>query len=203
MGKRERVAVVVAVCLGVALVGAGAVNAAVGSLAEGTTEATVSTETTLPADAGDSGDTAVPDGSVDTTETALPAEDGDSSETALPDDGVESETDLSDPDTDPPAEEGTWGQYISGLRHAGDHTPAALLMGKRVPGWDPDKHATTTTEPTVDSGTDDASENVEDVEDVEDVQVEVSSTGSSAAAGHKPGKSAAVGKGKAAPKRAK
>ena len=78
-------------------------------------------------------------------------------------------------------------------------------MGKLVPGWE--KHATTTTEPTiVDSGTDDPSENVEDVEDVEDVeevQVEVSSTGSSAAAGHKPGKSAAVGKGKAAPKRAK
>jgi hypothetical protein len=34
-----------------------------------------------------------------------------------------------------------FGQTISDLRHAGDHTPAAVLMGKDVPGWDPDKHA--------------------------------------------------------------
>lgn len=27
-----------------------------------------------------------------------------------------------------------FGQMISALRHAGDHTPAAVLMGKKVPG---------------------------------------------------------------------
>ncbi|MBN1631223.1 MAG: hypothetical protein JW990_15790 [Thermoleophilia bacterium] len=34
-----------------------------------------------------------------------------------------------------------FGQTISALRHAGDHTPAAVIKGKDVPGWDPDKHA--------------------------------------------------------------
>ena len=122
MGKRERVAVVVAVCLGVALVGAGAVKAAVGSGAEVTTEATVSAETILPADAGGSGETAVPDGSVDateTTETASAADIDDGSETALPDDTAEPETDLSDSGNDPPAEYETWGQYISGSEARG------------------------------------------------------------------------------------
>lgn len=34
-----------------------------------------------------------------------------------------------------------FGQTISALRHAGDHTPAAVIKGKEVPGWDPDRHA--------------------------------------------------------------
>ena len=36
-----------------------------------------------------------------------------------------------------------FGQTVSALRHAGDHTPAAVLMGKKVPGY----YATTTTAP--------------------------------------------------------
>jgi hypothetical protein len=39
--------------------------------------------------------------------------------------------------------DGDWGTYISGLREDGDNTPAAVLMGKTVPGWEK-KHPSTT-----------------------------------------------------------
>lgn len=45
------------------------------------------------------------------------------------------------PDAEEPGdEEGSFGSIISALRQEGDHTPAAIIMGKDVPGWDPEKH---------------------------------------------------------------
>lgn len=51
-----------------------------------------------------------------------------------------------DPDETPGPEDGTFGQIISALRHEGDHTPAAIVKGKQVPGWDPAKHPGSTTD---------------------------------------------------------
>ena len=160
----------VAVFLVLALVCAGAVSAAVGSGAEEPTESTVSIETTVPADAPEA------------TETTLPTE------------GTESETTLSDPDTDPSVEAGPFGQMISALRHEGDHTPAAVIMGKDVPGWNPEKHSAATTTTTVlapaDAATDDASENDGDTE------LQIRSAGGSDKSGQKPSKATARLKGK-------
>jgi hypothetical protein len=40
-----------------------------------------------------------------------------------------------------------FGQTVSALRHAGDHTPAAVLMGKKVPGYYADATTAPTTTP--------------------------------------------------------
>ena len=46
--------------------------------------------------------------------------------------------------------DGGWGAYISGLREQGIKTPAAVLMGKTVPGWEK-KHPPTTETPTTEA----------------------------------------------------
>ncbi len=195
MGKRERVAVMVAVFLGLALVGAGAVRAAAGPGAEEPTESTIATEITSPADTPEAIETTSPTDSTDATETT--ADTPEATETTSPTEGSESEDSLLDPD--PTTEGEPFGHTISSLRHEGDHRPAAVVMGKTVPGWE--KHAATTTTTTAgttpDSATDDASEDDGDA----DVEVETASlTGKS---GHKPSKPAAASKGKAKPGRSK
>ncbi len=53
--------------------------------------------------------------------------------------------------------DGDWGTYISGLREQGINTPAAVLMGKTVPGWEKKQPTTietpTTGAPATDSAT--------------------------------------------------
>ena len=56
--------------------------------------------------------------------------------------GVEEEVTVEEVPTSP--HDGDWGTYISGLREEGNHTPAAVLMGKTVPGWE--KKQTSTSE---------------------------------------------------------
>jgi hypothetical protein len=48
--------------------------------------------------------------------------------------------------------DGDWGMYISGLREKGINTPAAVLMGKTVPGWEK-KQPPTTEAPTSEEAT--------------------------------------------------
>jgi hypothetical protein len=48
--------------------------------------------------------------------------------------------------------DGDWGTYISGLREEGDNTPAAVLMGKTVPGWEK-KQTSTSETPTTEAPT--------------------------------------------------
>ena len=57
-------------------------------------------------------------------------------------------TELEDGDNSPAAHPANFGGTISSLRHAGDHTPAAVVKGKTVPGWTK-KHPETTTTTTV------------------------------------------------------
>jgi hypothetical protein len=52
--------------------------------------------------------------------------------------------------TEPTVHPDNFGGTISSLRHAGDHTPAAVLKGKKVPGFYK-KTTTTATEPTTTS----------------------------------------------------
>jgi hypothetical protein len=53
--------------------------------------------------------------------------------------------------------DGGWGTYISGLREAGIKTPAAVLMGKTVPGWEKKQPPATDTPTTEAPATDEAS----------------------------------------------
>lgn len=105
-----------------------------------TTESAVpSTETVVP-----STDTDVPsaDTTASTTEATVPSTETTAStaEITLPStDAITLETPSSSTTTT------NWGHYISGLRHAGDHTPAAVLKGKTVPGWQKHHPTTTTT----------------------------------------------------------
>jgi hypothetical protein len=101
----------------------------------------------------------------------------------------------------------TFGQLISTLRHSGDHTPAALIMGKKVPGWDPDKHPNATTDTIVaatpgsetgdalgDDGDDDQGDGQDEYE-----EEELGPNGSSGDSGDKDHVPAAVLKGKKVP----
>jgi cytoskeletal protein RodZ len=165
VGKRRRVALMVAVFLGLALIAAGGAAAAVDFGAEEPTESTSSTETTSPTSSPES------------TESTL----------------------LPDLDTTPSTEAESFGQIISALRHAGDHTPAAVLKGKKVPGWNPDKHATATTTTTAITtpGSETADAPGDDEEEGE--EEELGPNGSSGNSGDKDHVPTAVLKGKTVP----
>jgi hypothetical protein len=77
------------------------------------------------------------DSEVTTTETTATVE-ADEPEDSESTDSTES-TDTTAVEKEHPD---NWGGYISGLRHQGDHTPAAVLKGKDVPGYT--KKTTTT-----------------------------------------------------------
>ncbi len=64
-----------------------------------------------------------------TTTTELPK---DGSQTVS--DGRQTPSTEEDGETDSGDKPHPFGQYVSSLRHAGDHTPAAELQGKNVPG---------------------------------------------------------------------
>jgi hypothetical protein len=57
-------------------------------------------------------------------------------------------TDTSEETPEPAVHPDNFGGTISSMRHAGDHTPAAVVRGKMVPGYQK-KATTTTTQPTV------------------------------------------------------
>jgi hypothetical protein len=102
---------------------------------------------------------------------------------------------LPDSDSAASTEAESFGQTISGLRHAGDHTPAAVLKGKDVPGWDPDKHAAGTSDTTVSTAP--GSETADASGDDEDEGL--GPNGSSGNSGEKDHVPAAVLKGKSVP----
>lgn len=179
MGKRGRVALVVAVFLGIALIGAGGAGAAAGFEADEPPESTLSTDTTLPT------------GSTDSTETTLPTVSPDSTETTL----------LPDSDTTLTTDAGSFGQIISALRHAGDHTPAAVIKGKKVPGWNSDKHATATTTTIVSPQP--GSDSADGSGDREDEEEELGPNGAAGSSDDKDHVPAAVLKGKKVPGRSK
>jgi hypothetical protein len=121
LAKHNRLILMAVVVLTIIVVGAGVASAAVGlsgNDGDDPPETQLATETALPEDEGQ------------TTDTTTPAE----------------TTPTSDPDDPEDGEESTFGQIISALREAGDHTPAAIIMGKDVPGWDPEKHPGSTTD---------------------------------------------------------
>ncbi len=87
------------------------------------------------------------------TDTTLAAPDA----ATLEDEG-DPTTILEDEETAPPGDEGdttdssyahpdNFGGTISSLRHDGDHTPAAVVKGKDVPGWTKKHPVTSTTAP--------------------------------------------------------
>lgn len=89
-----------------------------------------------------------PPSSVEATDTTAPLTDTTApvtDTTAGPDDAMAPELEDGD-DADHPV---NFGGTISSLRHDGDHTPAAVVKGKTVPGWikkHPEATTTTTTE---------------------------------------------------------
>jgi hypothetical protein len=131
--KRQRLNLLVAVGAALLLVLAvGAATAfAQGGILGASADTTVSSiDTTAVTDTTTTTSTTLPSATDPTTST---------SSTSLP-----PTTDTTVLGTPPSSTTTTnWGQYISGLRHAGDHTPAAVLKGKKVPGWY--KHHPTTT----------------------------------------------------------
>jgi cytoskeletal protein RodZ len=104
-----------------------------------TTEGTTTTETTV-ADDGTTDDSTTDDGTTDDTTTETDTTDT----TAFAEDGDEDATDDEAADEVSEAHPDNFGAIISGLRHSGDHTPAAVYKGKKVPGWNKN-HPTTTT----------------------------------------------------------
>jgi hypothetical protein len=94
-------------------------------------ESTASTEATL----GDDESTDPGDATTETTDELVSEEEG-TGDTGDADDAVH-------PDN--------FGRTISSMRAAGDHTPAAVVMGKKVPGYY--KKMSTTTEPDAGGGT--------------------------------------------------
>ena len=100
-----------------ALLAAGVASAAAGVMGDDPTETTQPTQVAQPPATPD-----VADGHTEVLDTTT---------TTVPD--VEEVADLEE-SADP--EDETFGQIISALRAAGDHTPAAVVMGKDVPGWD-------------------------------------------------------------------
>jgi hypothetical protein len=115
--------------------------------------------------------------------TTLPTDTTNSTEASL----------LPGSETTPSTESGAFGQIISTLRHAGDHTPAAVIMGKDVPGWDPDKPGETATTTTVATTTGSETSAAPDEEE------ELGPNGSPGTSGDKDHVPAAVLKGKRVP----
>ena len=129
MSRRRRTLVLIVACFGLALLVAGAASAASGLVTgKPTPSSQVIESTTTSAELPEVLDAEVP--------TDDPSSSG---ETEGPD----------DPTATSSTEYENFGSYVSSMRHEGDHTPAAIYMGKDVPGWDPEKHAssTTTSEP--------------------------------------------------------
>jgi hypothetical protein len=124
----KRLLTLVAMVAGIALLVAGVAFAA-GDLAP-SDEPTTTTAVTAEPPAGDEVTTST------TASTETPA--------------VEDDVTVDEVPTSP--HDGGWGTYISGLREEGINTPAAVLMGKTVPGWEKKQPPTTET-PTVETPT--------------------------------------------------
>lgn len=132
MVKRSRLPIMVAVWCGVVLVVTGVASAAVGVGSDDPPPTTSSTQTTLAPASPEQSDPPDEGAPFPTTSSLVdPAQAPDAEQDDEQDDGEE-----------------TFGRIISALREAGDHTPAAVIMGKDVPGWDPEKHPGSTTDTT-------------------------------------------------------
>ncbi len=134
MGKRLLILMLMVGAIALLIAG---VAAAAGTFGEGDEPATdpntVSSDT--ESTATDPTDAIEP---IDTSEVTEAIDPTDTSEVTEADEATESDEVTSTSTTN-------WGQRISGLRAAGDHTPAAVLKGKKVPGYY--KKLTTTTQP--------------------------------------------------------
>jgi hypothetical protein len=172
VGTKKKLTIMAVVFLGTALIAAGAASAAAGVAGEKRTDPTPSKGTASSSEI---------DSSTETTSSTEP--------TLLPDSDTTSDTDAQN-----------FGQIISGLREAGDHTPAAIIMGKEVPGWDPDRHSTATTTTLAASS---ESEAVDSSEGEDDEQEELGPHGSSGNTGNKDHVPAAVLMGKTVPGQSK
>jgi hypothetical protein len=141
VGKRVLTLLVMVAAIALLIAG---VAAAAGGLAP-SDEVSLSTSSSLPPDAqgGDEVTTETTE-TTEATEITAPTETTDLT--------TDTTAELGDTET---ADEATtnstvhpdnFGGTISSLRHSGDHTPAAVIKGKKVPGYH--KNMTTTTEPT-------------------------------------------------------
>lgn len=87
----------------------------------------------------------ITDTTASSTDTTAPVTDT----TAMAGDGTTTEVERGDePTVTSCAHPDNFGGTISSLRHAGDHTPAAVIKGKTVPGWSKKHPEATTTQTT-------------------------------------------------------